>query len=248
MTARVPAPPPYGTIVFDCDSTLSAMEGIEELCGERRAEIKELTDRAMLGELPLEDVYGERLRRIRPSRADVARIGELYVQHALPHAAELVAALRALDKRVAIVSGGLLEPVRHLAAALGVDPREVDAVAVLHDEHGEYAGFDEDSPLARAGGKLDVLRSLARDGDARPPVALVGDGATDLEAAPVCARFVGFAGVERRPAVLAAADVTCEVADLAALLPLLCSDAEVAQLAADPVHAPLVRAARSLTP
>ena len=28
---RTPTPPPYGTIVFDCDSTLSTIEGIEFL-------------------------------------------------------------------------------------------------------------------------------------------------------------------------------------------------------------------------
>jgi phosphoserine phosphatase len=248
VSPRAPSPPPYGTIVFDCDSTLSAMEGIEELCGARRAEIKELTDRAMRGELPLEAVYGERLGRIRPSRRDVARIGELYVERALPHAAGLVAALRALGKRVTIVSGGVLAAVRELARALGVDAHEVHAVDVLHDASGAYAGFDEASPLARAGGKLEVVRALARGADARPPVALVGDGATDLEAAPACALFVAFAGVERRPAVMDAADVTCESADLAALLPILASPAELERLAADAAHAPLVHAARRLHP
>lgn len=243
---RAPTPPPYGTIVFDCDSTLSTIEGIEDLAGERTAEIHALTDRAMRGEVPLESVYGMRLDMIRPTAAQVAALGRRYVATLLPNAAALARALRSLEKRVCIVSGGLLEPVRAVAAAIGVEARDVFAVDVRHDAAGAYSGFDEGSPLARSGGKLETVRALAGGQDARPPVALVGDGATDLEALAACARFVAFGGVERRPAVFAAADATCDVADFAALLPLLCSEAEIERLAGEPDHAALVSAARSL--
>lgn len=243
MSTRRPAPPPYGTVVFDCDSTLSAIEGIEDLAAGREEEVRALTDRAMEGELLLEEVYGARLELIRPSRAQVERVGARYVEEALPHARELVAGLHALGKRVAIVSGGLLPPVRALAAHLGVPEGEVDAVGVFFDEAGAYAGFDVDSPLVRAGGKLEVLRELAEGEDARGPVALVGDGATDLEAASVCARFVAFGGVARREKVFAGADVTCEAPDLAALLPLLVSAEERATLEASEEHPTLLRAA-----
>lgn len=241
---RNPAPPPYGTIVFDCDSTLSTIEGIEDLARGREEEIKALTDRAMNGELPLEEVYGARLELIRPTREQVERIGERYIETVLPNARELVQALRFLDKRVAIVSGGLLPPVQHLARHLGVDAHEVDAVGIFFDESGDYAGFDLDSPLARAGGKLDVVGELANGEDAQGPVALIGDGATDLEAAPVCARFIAFGGVERREAVFAGADVTCDVADLAALLPALTTDEERARLLAAPEHSSLFSSLR----
>jgi len=234
-------------VVFDCDSTLASIEGIEDLAASRQEEVRALTDRAMDGEIALEEVYGARLELIRPGREAVARIGARYVETALPHARELVAALHALGKRVAIVSGGLLPPVRALAKHLGVPASEVDAVGVFFDAQGAYAGFDVDSPLTRAGGKLDVLRAIAAGDEARPPVALVGDGATDLEAAPVCARFVAFGGVERREAVFAGADVTCDVPDLAALLPLLTTDEERATLAALEAHAPLVTVADSLS-
>ena len=64
--------PPYGTLVFDCDSTLSELEGVDELCaivGVERAEVEALTHRAMAGELPLEEVYGARLELLRPDAA-----------------------------------------------------------------------------------------------------------------------------------------------------------------------------------
>ena len=72
MTPLLDHEPPYGTVVFDCDSTLSTIEGIDELCdivGVEAADVAELTTRAMAGELPLEEVYARRLELLRPDAA-----------------------------------------------------------------------------------------------------------------------------------------------------------------------------------
>jgi len=226
------APPPYGTVVFDCDSTLSAIEGVDELaelCGVDGGEIAALTERAMAGELPLEEVYGKRLARLRPDAAAVARLAERYWERRVPNAERLVGALRRLDKRVCVVSGGVLGAVVPFARRLGIERADVFAVEVFHDRAGAYAGFDELSPLARAGGKLDVLRELS-SADRGGGLAFVGDGATDLEAAPAARRFVAFGGVAHRDAVHGAALVSCDEPDLEALLPLLVSEDELERL------------------
>ncbi len=243
MSSRRPAPPPYGTLVFDCDSTLSTIEGVEHLPRAMEKEVHDLTERAMNGELPLEAVYGARLELIRPTRDEVSAVGRRYVETLVPGTRELFAALRFLEKRLCIVSGGLLPAVLSLGRELGLCAGDIDAVDIFHDDQGAYTGFDEASPLARAGGKLEVLCALSRGPAARPPLALVGDGATDLDAAPACARFVAFGGVARREAVFAGADVCCDVLDMAALLPLLVSDQELARLSASDLHRPLCRAA-----
>jgi phosphoserine phosphatase len=247
LSALRDIPPPYAAVAFDCDSTLSAIEGIDELARLQSIDVRDLTRRAMQGEIALEDVYKRRLESIRPSRASVEAVGRLYVEHLLPHARELVSALRHLEKRAAIVSGGLEPAVAMLASAAGFDARDVFSVAMRHDARGEYRGFDESSPLARGGGKIEILRSIARE--AKGAVALVGDGVTDLEAVEQCAapaRFIAFGGVERREAVFARALVACERADLAALVPLLFSRGEIDKLARSADHAELVRAARAL--
>lgn len=240
------APPPYGTIVFDCDSTLSTIEGIEELArgaldADGRAELADLTRRAMDGAVALESVYARRLALVAPDRDAVVALGARYVETALPHARELCAALAALGKRVHVVSGGLRPAVQHLAAWLGIPAARVHAVEPRWDARGAYAGFDAASPLARSGGKVDVVAALA-DADAGP-LALIGDGMTDLEAAPLAARFVAFGGVERRPAVFARARVGCDRPDLAALVPLLLSACEIETLTASGAHAVLLSAA-----
>jgi len=227
------APPPYAAVVFDCDSTLSSIEGVDELASllaaDMRAEIEELTCRAMAGELPLESVYAERLDRIRPHRRDLDRVGRLYIERAVPGARELVAALHALGKQVWIVSGGLRTAVMHLARHLGIPEGRVLAVETHHDASGRWLGYAAESPLAKSGGKPSVVAEIAR-GAGPSGVAMVGDGITDLEAAPHLRRFVAFGGVVRREPVFAAARVTCSDKDLMALLPLLVADEERARL------------------
>jgi phosphoserine phosphatase len=49
---------PFELIIFDCDSTLSTIEGIDELARwqGRTQQVAELTNRAMNGDVPLESV------------------------------------------------------------------------------------------------------------------------------------------------------------------------------------------------
>lgn len=216
----------FASVVFDCDSTLVRIEGIDELAGGRADEIRALTDAAMRGEVPLEEVYGRRLELIRPSRERVDEIGRMYVDTLVPHAREVVAALRWLGKTVRILSGGLRPPVQAVAAELGLAPGDVAAVGITFDGRGAYAGFERESPLARSGGKAQVLRAW----DLPRPVLLVGDGATDLEARPAVDAFAAYMGVAYRPAVADGADHVLRDESLAPVLALACSDEERARL------------------
>lgn len=210
----------FRSVFFDCDSTLSSIEGIDELGRAYREEIVPLTEAAMRGEVPLESVYGRRLAIIRPSREALDRVGEQYTSTLVPGAREVVAALRALGVEVSIISGGLRPAVLHVATALGVPRERVHAVDIRFGEHGEYAGFDESSPLARQGGKPALIESL---GVPRPSM-LVGDGATDLEARPAVDCFVAFAGVAARAPVIAGADAVIHANSLLPVLPLVLGD------------------------
>jgi len=69
------------------------MEGIEELASEHREEVARLTDAAMRGELPLEQVYGRRLDLVRPGRARMEALGRQYVERLVPDAREVARAL-----------------------------------------------------------------------------------------------------------------------------------------------------------
>jgi phosphoserine phosphatase len=208
----------FGSVIFDCDSTLSAIEGIEELAHAHREEVARLTEAAMRGEIPLEDVYGRRLALVRPTREQVNALGDRYVRTLVTDARETIAALLSENIEVRVMSGGIRQAVVTLALALGLTERAVAAVDVHFDENGEYAGFDESSPLARSGGKRVVLERWLPE--LLRPIMLVGDGATDLEARPAADTFVAFTGVVERPAVIEAADAVVRTPSLAPVLVL----------------------------
>lgn len=213
----------FASVVFDCDSTLAAIEGIDELAGEEhRAAIAALTEEAMQGAVPLEEVYGRRLELIRPVRERVEALGRAYVEALVPDARETVAALLWLGKAVRVVSGGLRPPVEAVARALGIAAEDVAAVGIAFDGAGEYAGFEAGSPLARSGGKAGVIAAwgLPR------PALLVGDGATDLEARPAVDAFAAYMGVVFRPAVAEGADVVLRHLSLAPVLSLAAGPAD----------------------
>lgn len=195
--------PAFRTVIFDCDSTLSSIEGIEELATGHRAEVERLTTMAMQGQIPLEEVYGRRLDLIRPSKKDLERVGKLYIAKLVDGAIDLVRGL--LEQRIGvyILSGGLLPAVRMVGLHLGVPEPNIAAVDLWFDDHGRYRGGDLESPLARSGGKRVWVEGRS---DLIRPILLIGDGATDLEARPAVDRFAAFAGVVRRDPVVAGAD------------------------------------------
>ncbi len=196
----MPSGPPFALIFFDCDSTLSAIEGIDELA--QRAGVLEaiapLTRAAMEGRSTLEEIYQRRLELIRPNAAAIAWLGERYVAELVEGARETVVAFHALGKQVHIISGGIRQAVLALGQALAIPEARVHAVGLSFDAAGAYAGFDEISPLSRSGGKARVCRQVLANGLS---AALVGDGITDLEAASAGVFVVGFGGVARREAV-----------------------------------------------
>jgi|JI10StandDraft_1071094.scaffolds.fasta_scaffold70713_3 phosphoserine phosphatase len=216
----------FRTVLFDCDTTLSAMEGIDELAREYRDQIVPLTEAAMRGEVPLESVYARRLAIIKPTRGEIERIGRMYVERLVPGTRETVDGLHRAGVDVHIISGGLRPAVLYVADALGIAHDKVHAVDLSFDGAGHYAGFDEGSPLTRDGGKPAVIQAL---GALARPVMLVGDGNTDLDAKPIVDCFVGFAGVVARPRVVAEAHVVVHANSLLPVLALALGDDGAAQ-------------------
>ena len=208
--------PSFGTVIFDCDSTLSSIEGIEDLAADRAHEIARLTQLAMEGRVQLEEVYGLRIQQVRPSRHRVERLGQRYIETMVADVPRVVRELMGAGIEVRIVSGGLKPAVLVLAAHLGIRPDAVAAVDVVFGSDGSYAGFDAQSPLTTAGGKRQVIEAWKPSLPA--PVMLVGDGATDLEAKPAVDLFVAFTGVKDRATIRMAADV---VIDGPSLLPVV---------------------------
>lgn len=211
----------YRMVFFDVDSTLVTIEGIDVLANGN-PEITRLTDAAMNGEIPLDQVYGRRLEIIRPTRDAITALGEQYIASLVPGAAKTVSALRAAGADVHIVTAGLAPAIAPLAAHLQIPPRAVHAVAISFDDAGEYLRFDERSFLTQPGGKELVVRNIRAR--AHGKAAFIGDGVSDLETRPAVDLFIGFGGVHTRPRVRDNADVFIEEPRLDAVLPHLMNE------------------------
>ena len=223
---------PCDLIIFDCDSTLSLVEGIDELARltGQESEIAALTKRAMDGDIPLESVYEHRMITVMPTRAQMRAIKKSYRDHVVPDALQVIAALQALGKKVFIVSGGLRDAVLDFGEWLGVPRANIYAVSIAYNKlSGEwwhyhkrndaetYLGIEDDT-LAASGGKIEVIKEIRSQHKGR--AMLIGDGLSDLEARGAVDLFVGFGGAVRRARVQSDADVFIATPHLSPILPL----------------------------
>ena len=194
-------------LLFDCDSTLSAIEGIDELGRLRGPEVfkavEEMTTQAMDGSTPMESIFAKRLDMIKPTLKELESIGQKYIQQVEPTAVDTIKKLKANGWTVMIVSGGFTQAIRPLAQYLGID--RVEAVELRFNADGSYAGYVESCPTAKSKGKNVVALKL-RDEFKAYQTVLVGDGASDLEVKGDVDKMIGFGRYTPRPKVRAGAD------------------------------------------
>jgi len=224
----------YDLIFFDCDSTLSTIEGIDELAKLKGKDwrVGLLTDKAMNGDLDLAEVYGKRLRAIRPTRGQLKQIEERYAETVVEDAQAVIHALQFLGKKVFIISGGLVDAVRGFGRRLGVAPQNIRAVELEYNElsgpwwqyHQPQAQHEQtyleyiEGPLTVSSGKPQIITDLAGKQHGRR--LMVGDGSSDLATRSVVDLFVGFGGVVVRDKVRQESSIFVETASLAPILPL----------------------------
>ncbi len=203
-----PATKRRGKLFFiDCDSTLSTIEGIDELArakGDRVFnQVVELTDAAMNGQVPIGEVFSRRMEMIRPDRGLCDAIATRYIETIVPGAAEMIHEIKAAGWLPVILSGGFAPLIQPLARHLGI--AHVEAVPLYFNEDGSYKGYGETYPTTRNLGKNEVIREW-KEAMLPERVAMMGDGISDMETRPDVDVFIGFGGVVARPKVMNGCD------------------------------------------
>lgn len=194
-------------VCFDVDSTVSPDEGIDVLAAHAGVgeQVAALTRSAMGGSVLFQDALRARLELIRPSRQLVAACLAAHPPRLTPGIQRLVRLLTGMGKDVYLVSGGFRLMIEPLAAMLELPDGRVFANTLLFHEDGTYAGFDENEPTSRSGGKGVVIARLKKT-HGYHPLIMIGDGATDLEARPPADGFICYGGVVSRKNVSDKAD------------------------------------------
>ncbi|MEX1164651.1 MAG: phosphoserine phosphatase SerB [Nitriliruptor sp.] len=203
-------------VVMDVDSTLIQDEVIEMLAERAgcHAEVAEITERAMRGELDFATSLGERVAKLAGTPVEVLdQVGDAITL--TPGARTFVRTLKRLGYTVAIVSGGFTAVVDRLAADLGIDHAVANELEVAD---GRLTGRVIGEVVDRAG-KAEVLRRIAAtEGIPLEQTVAIGDGANDLDMLAVAGLGIAF---NAKPAVRAAADTAVTVPYLDAILFLL---------------------------
>ena len=168
--------------------------------------------------MALEDVYGKRLALIEPNSADITALADLYIAEIVDGVEAVFSALLAEGKQVHIISGGIRQAILPLAKKLGLSDAQVHAVDIVFNDDGSYKDFNQQSPLAKTGGKSTICQQIKSDGQT---MVMIGDGKTDLEAKQAGAVVIGFGGVMKRDIVVNNADSFVDDISLMAVLPHL---------------------------
>lgn len=201
-------------LIADMDSTMIQQECIDELAdvagfGER---VKDITARAMNGELDFEEAIRERVGLLKGLPEAV--IGDVLATRItiMPGGATVLATMKAQGAYTALVSGGFTAFTSAVATHLGFDENRANTLLA---EDGVLLG-EVAEPILGQQAKMNALREISeRLGINRSEVLAVGDGANDLG-------MLGLAGMgvalHAKPAVAAQCDVRVNFGDLTALL------------------------------
>lgn len=220
---------PIDAVVFDCDGTLSQIEGIEYFAEKKQVkqQVALLTEIAMSLSGITPTLYSKRLNLAKPSVLDVQALGDAYFDARTPDIEHVVENLQALGKRVYVVSAGIKPAVVAFAAQLNIPETCVYAVDLNHSSEGEYTGYDHTSPLIHNDGKRTILEQLHQ---VHERIAFVGDGMNDISARDCVTRFVGYGGAFYREKIAEQSDFYITSPSMLPLLGLTLTKDEFAQV------------------
>ncbi|GAA6164691.1 phosphoserine phosphatase SerB [Pelagimonas sp. KU-00592-HH] len=201
-------------LLADMDSTMIQQECIDELAEEAGVgeHVKDITARAMNGELDFEGALTERVGLLKG--LDQSVIGKVLAERItfMPGGKALLATMKANGAYAALVSGGFTAFTAKVAAELGFDENRANTLLV---EDGKLNG-DVGRPILGREAKVQALKEITtRLGLSHDDVMAVGDGANDLG-------MLGLAGagvaLHAKPSVAAECDIRINHGDLTALL------------------------------
>ena len=203
-------------VLMDVDSTLIAQEVIELLGAKAgvQAQVKEITDRAMAGEIDFEASLRERVALLKGLPESV--IDEVRNEISLtPGAKTLVSTLQKLGHTVAVVSGGFINVIEPLLTSLNIALYRANTLEIVD---GLLTGQVQGPVIDRAA-KASALKDFAKqEGVELEQTVAIGDGANDLDMIALAGLGIAF---NAKPAVRAAADSALSAPYLDSVLYLL---------------------------
>lgn len=188
-------------LIMDVDSTLIRQEVIDELAGfaGKSAEVAEVTERAMRGELDFEASLRERVKALAGQPESILEDVHSLIFYT-PGARRLVSAFLTKGHAVAVVSGGFAQVLEPLAQDLKLTYARAN---ILEVQDGVLTGGVLGRVIDAQAKKDSLLEWAEAEGVSPSQVIAVGDGANDLLMTDQAALGVAFMA---KPALAEAAD------------------------------------------
>ena len=201
-------------LLADKDSTMIQQECIDVLADEAGVgeRVKDITAKAMNGELDFEGALDERVGLLRGLSESV--INKVLNERItlMPGGKALLATMKSDGVYAALVSGGFTAFTAKVAAELGFDENRANTLLV---EDGKLTG-KAGRPILGKQAKVDALEDItSRLGISESEVMAVGDGANDLG---MLTRAGAGVALHAKPSVAAECDIRINHGDLTALL------------------------------
>lgn len=217
---------PIDVIFFDCDGTLSTLEGIDVLAEYNGVGpiVKALTQQAMgiAGITP--ELYQKRLELVQPTQDQIYQLGQAYYDKRTIDVVPVIELLQRLNKKIYIISAGLRPAVEIFADLLGINRERVIAVDIKFDINGNFLRYDHHSPLLHQTGKRDIVSAFKQSS------LYIGDGLNDQMTSEVVSRFIGFGGTFYRENIAALCQYYIKNPSLAPLINLSLTAQEITSL------------------
>lgn len=209
----------YKNIIFDFDSTLVSIEGLDEIARRRGQieKIKQITNSGMNGNLSFNKSLKTRFEIISPNLKDIELLIKDYQNSLIPGAADLIKKLQKNGLNVFVSTGGIKAAVLPVCKKLGIKDENVFAVCTTIDTHGNLV-LKETCIMTKDFGKIQIVHMIRRSG----LTVVIGDGMTDFEAGKHAEKFVGFGGIVQRERVKLLSEHYITELSLTKLLKYIC--------------------------